>query len=436
MRSLAATSVLAILAAAIFGLVPALQAARPKLLDALKEGGRSATTGQGRHRLRRALVVAEIALALPLLVASALGAAGAYRFLNGPQGYDPDGVLSMDSVLPAKRFPDAIARRNFVNSVVERLRKIPSVTSAAAINLRPSHVGNADRQIEIEGQFIADPTQRPEAGFRAATAELFDVLRIPITRGRALTSSDREDSQPVAVVSESLARRHWPGLDPIGRRLRLGSGQWLTVVGVAGDVIQDWFLERQSALVYVPYAQNPTNNLEIVMRTNGDPAALSSQARAAVQAVDPAQPVFDVTTLRQALRDRTVGLRFIAGVMAAFGGLALLLAIIGTYSVMAYFVTQRTHEIGIRMALGATPGDVLRLTVTQSGRLAAIGVLIGAGLSFALARLIEAGLVGAASSDNRAILGVAILLTFSALAAGYVPARRAAAIDPIAALRE
>ena len=436
MRALAATSVLAIVASAIFGLIPALQAARPRLLDALKEGGRSATAGQGRHRLRRALVVAEVALALPLLVASALGANGAYRFLNGPQGYDPEGVLSMDTVLPAARYADDTTKRNFTEAVVDRLRAIPGVEFASAVNIRPSHVGNVARPIEVEGQPPVDPAQRPEAGFRAATPDLFDALRIPIARGRAFTPADRHDSQPVAVVSQSLASRYWSGLDPIGQRLRVGSGPWLTVIGVSGDVIQDWFLERSRAVVYVPYAQSPTSNLELLIRTRGDPALLATQARAAVRAVDPAQPVFDVITMREALRDRTVGLRFIAGVMAVFGGLALVLAIIGTYSVMAHFVTQRTHEIGIRIALGATPAEILRLTVTQSGRLTALGLLIGAGLSLVLARLIEAGLVGSASSDSRTIIGVAATLAIAALAAGYVPARRAASIDPIAALRE
>jgi putative ABC transport system permease protein len=436
MRSLAATGALAMVAAAVFGLVPALQAARPQLTDALKEGGRSATAGRGRHRLRRALVVAEIALALPLLVASALGASGAYRFLNGPQGYDPDGVLSMDAVLPSPRYADEDQRRRFTQAVVDRLHSIPGVESAAAINVRPSHVGNVARPIDIDGQPVADPSRRPEAGFRAATTELFDTLRIPIVRGRGFTSGDREDSQPIAVVSQSLAQRYWSGMDPIGQRLRIGSGPWLTVVGVCGDVIQDWFLERSRATVYVPYAQSPTGNLALLLRTRGDPTTVASQARAAVRVVDPSQPVFDVMTMREALRDRTVGLRFIAGVMAVFGGLALVLAIIGTYSVMAYFVTQRTHEIGIRIALGATPGDVLRLTVTHSGRLTAIGVLVGTGLALVLGRLIDAGLIGSASTDGRMILIVAVVLACAGLAAGYIPARRAAAIDPIAALRE
>jgi len=342
----------------------------------------------------------------------------------------------MDAVLPAARYPDETTKRNFTEAVVDRLRAMPGVEFASAINIRPSHVGNVARPIEIEGQPVGDPSQPPEAGFRAATPDVFDALRIPIARGRGFTSADRHDSQPVAVVSESLPRRYWSGLDPIGQRLRVGSSPWLTVIGVSGDVIQDWFLERSRAVVYVPYAQSPTSNLELLIRTGGDPALLAPQARAAVRAVDPAQPVFDVMTMREALRDRTVGLRFIAGVMAVFGGLALLLAIIGTYSVMAHLVTQRTHEIGIRIALGATPAEILRLTVTQSGRLTAIGVLIGAGLSLVLARLIEAGLVGSASSDSRTIVGVAATLAIAALAAGYVPARRAASIDPIAALRD
>ena len=435
-RLLAATSAIALVAAALFGLVPALQAARPMLLDALKEGGRSATAGRGRHRLRRALVVAELALALPLLVASALGANGAYRFLNGPQGYDPDGVLALQAVLPEARYKDPVAREHFTQAVVDRLHAIPGADAAAAMNVRPSHAGNATRTIEIDGRTDPDPAHPPEVDFRAATTELFDVLRIPILEGRGFTPGERADSQPVAVVSQSLARRYWPGANPIGRRLRIAQGPWLTVAGVCGDVIQDWFLDRSRAAVYVPYAQSPTNNVTLLLRTSGDPAALASQARAAVRAVDASQPVFEVMTMRQALRERTVGLRFIAGVMAVFGGLALLLAIVGTYSVMAFFVTQRTHEIGIRIALGATPRDVLRLTISQSGRLAAVGVVLGIGLSLVLARLIEAGLVGAASTDGRTIATVAGVLTLAALAAGYVPARRAAAIDPIVALRE
>jgi putative ABC transport system permease protein len=436
LRALAVTSALALLAAALFGLVPALQAARPQLLDALKDGGRSATAGRGRHRLRRALVVAEIALALPLLVASAMGASGAYRFLNGPQGYDPDGLLTMLAVLPDAHYAVPDTRRRFVRDTLDHLRTIPGVELAAVSNVRPSHSGNVTRAIDIDGQPVSDPSLRAVADYRAVTTDLFSTLRIPILQGRAFTSADREDSQPVAIVSRSLVNRHWPDADPIGRRLRVGTGPWLTVVGVCGDVIQDWFLDRSHAAVYVPYDQSPTGNLALMLRTSGDPSSLASQARAAVRATDPTQPVFDVMTLREGLKERTTGLRFIAGVMAVFGGLALVLAVVGTYSVMAYFVTQRAHEFGIRIALGATRRDVIRLTVRQTGWLTALGLLVGTALSLLLGRAIEAGLVGSAASDVRILPIVAAVLALAAAGAGYIPARRAASVDPIVTLRE
>jgi putative ABC transport system permease protein len=436
LRALAVTSALALVAAALFGLVPALQAARPQLLDALKDGGRSATAGRGRHRLRRALVVAEIALALPLLVASAMGASGAYRYLNGPQGYDPDGVLTMLTVLPDARYAAPDARRRFIHDALDHLRTIPGVELAAISNVRPSHPGNVTRSIDIDGQPVSDPMLRPVADYRAVTADLFGTLRIPILQGRAFTPADREDSQPVAIVSRSLVNRHWPGADPVGKRLRIGTGPWLTVVGVCGDVIQDWFLDRNRAAVYVPYVQSPTGTLALMLRTAGNPSSLAAQARGAVRATDPSQPVFDVMTMREGLKERTTGLRFIAGVMAVFGGLALVLAAVGTYSVMAYFVTQRAHEFGIRIALGATRRDVMRLTARQTGWLTALGLLVGTALSLLLGRAIEAGLVGSAASDVRILPIVAAVLALAAAGAGYIPARRAASVDPIVALRE
>jgi putative ABC transport system permease protein len=239
----------------------------------------------------------------------------------------------------------------------------------------------------------------------------------------------------VVVVSQSLASQNWPEADPIGRRLRIANGEWLTVVGICGDVIQDWFNRRNYPTMYRPYAQAPTAFGVLLVRTAGDPASRKADARSAVRAVDPLQPVFDVFTMREVLKQRTLGLQYVAAIMGVFGGFALLLAVIGVYSVMAYLVTQRTHEIGVRIALGARPADVLRLTIGQAGRLTALGVGAGALLAVALGRFIEAGLVGAASSDVRMVAGFAGLLMLSALAAGYLPARRAAATDPMVALR-
>jgi putative ABC transport system permease protein len=434
-RLLAFTTGLAIVTAILFGLVPALQASRPRLAETLKEGGRSSTAGGSRLRLRRGLVVAEMALALPLLVAAALSILTVHRFLNGPQGFNPDGLLTMRLLLPDARYPAGDARARFAASVVERLRGTPGVDTAAAINVMPSADNNSGRSIEIDGSPNPDPANAPSVDYRTATPDLFAALQIPIRAGRAFTDGDREDTQPVAIVSESLARRHWPNADPLGKRIKFATGPWMTVVGVAGDHIHGWFDRRNYPTLYRPFQQAPTSGMALVIRTSRDPAALAADARAAVRAVDPTQPVFDVRPMRQALQERTIGLQYVGAIMFVFGGLALLLAVIGVYGVMANMVTQRTHEIGVRMALGATRRDVLRLTVGQTGRLTAVGVGIGVALSFMLGRLIEAGLLGVASSDARITGGLAAILVASTLAAGYLPARRAASIDPTVALR-
>ena len=434
-RLIAFTSVLALGTAIVFGILPAVQTSRPHLSDMLKEGGRGTTAGRRRQWLRRTLVVAQIALSLPLLVAAGLGTLGANRFLNGPQGYDPDGLLTMRAVLPNARYADPAVRRRFTADVVDALSRLPGVESAAAVNVMPSGDNNAGRSIEIDGRPNPDPANPPQVDYRAATPTFFDAMRIPILRGRGFTAADREDTEPVAIVTQAMAEKYFPGADAVGRRIKLGAGTWATVVGVSGDVIHDWFGRRRYPTVYLPYAQAPTGTLAFVVRTPGDPEALTLAAGRAVRAVDPGQPVFDVRGMREQLRLRTIGLQYVAVVMAVFGGLALLLAIVGVYSLMAFVVAQRTHEIGVRIALGATRGDVLRLAVGQTARLTAAGALLGLVLATALGRLMEAGLLGVIASDARLSLGFAAVLALAALAAGYIPARRATAIDPIIALR-
>ncbi len=431
-RLVLVTTVLAFGTAIVFGLLPAFHSSRPRISEALKAGGRSLTPG--RQRLRRTLVIAEVALALPLLVAAGLSAVGVIRFLNGPQGYNPDGVLTMRAVLSDGRYPDAASWRRFADAAVERLGALPGVEAAAAVNIFPSMTSNSTRPIEIDGQPVSNPDQRPTAQYRIATPRMFDVLQLPILAGRGFSASDREGTQPVVIVSESLARRHWPEGSPIGRRLKVAD-EWLTIVGVCGDVIHDWFDSRNRPMLYRPYAQAPVGFMGLLVRTSGAPEHSIRDALTAIKAVDPAQPVFDVMTYREVLRQRTIGLQFVSAIMTVFGFFALVLAVVGVYSVMAYLVAQRTHEIGVRMALGATPRDVVRLTVGQAGRLTIAGVVVGGLLAVALGRLIEAGLVGVVSSDYRMILGIGLTLIAAALLAGYVPARRAAAIDPIRALR-
>jgi putative ABC transport system permease protein len=435
LRLVVFTCALAVVTALVFGLIPAIQATRPRLAETLKEGGRSATAGGARLRLRRGLVIVEIALALPLLVAATLSVLTVDRFLNGPQGFNPDGLLTMRLLLPEARYPDADARSRFAHDAAARLRTIPGVETAAAINILPASNNNAGRSIEIEGVPNADPSNPPRADYRTATPELFSTLQMPIRAGRGFSDADRADTQPVVIVNEALARRHWPNADPIGKRMRTGTDAWMTVVGVCGDHIHNWFVGRHSPTLYRPFRQAPAGQMGLLLRTSRDPATVAAEARAAVRAIDSAQPVFELQAMRQTLLERTLGLHYVGAIMFAFGGLALLLAVIGVYGVMASMVTQRTHEIGVRMALGATRRDVLRLTVGQTGTLSAIGVGIGVALSLLLGRLIEAGLLGVASSDARITAALAAILVAAALAAGYLPARRAASIDPTVALR-
>jgi putative ABC transport system permease protein len=435
LRLVAFTSALAILTALIFGLIPAIQASRPRLAETLKEGGRSATTGGARLRLRRGLVVAEMALALPLLVAAALSVLTVHRFLNGPQGFNPEGVLTMRLLLPEARYPDNDARSRFAEQAVDRLRATPGVVSAAAVNIMPASDNNSGRSIEIDGSPNPDPANPPSVDYRTATPEIFTALQIPIRAGRAFTDGDRSDTQPVAIVSESLARRYWPNTDALGKRIKFRTGPWLTVVGISGDHIHGWFNRRNYPTLYRPFRQAPTNGMALVVRTSRDPSTLAADARVAIRAVDSSQSVFELQPMRKTLEERTLGLQYVGAVMLVFGGLALLLAVIGVYGIMAHMVTQRTHEIGVRMALGATRRDVLQITVGQAGRLTAIGVGLGVVLSILLGRFIEAGLLGVASNDARITAGLAAILVASSLAAGYLPARRAASIDPTVALR-
>ena len=432
LRLLGFTLGLGVVTAVIFGMLPALQASRARVSDALKEGGRSST---GRQFLRRAIVVAEIAIALPLLVAAGLGVIGTNRYLNGSQGYDPDGLLTMKLVLPARTYEDEGARRRFVDQSMDALAATPGVTRVAAINNGPASGSNSSRVFEIEGHPFADPLNPPSVDNRVATPGYFDTMRIPVVQGRRFTNADRDGAAAVAIVSESMARQYWPGGDPVGRRVRLRDQQWITVVGICGDVIQDWFSSRNVPTIYRPIAQVPVAGFSVMVRTSGDPLTVAASVRRTLLQVDPNQPVFELMTMRRQLHERTIGLQYLAAIMATFAVLALVLAAVGLYAVIAYLVAQRRQEIGLRIALGASSADVLRLTVGQAFRLTMAGTAIGLVLSVALARLMETALLGIATSGVGVFAAFAGLLVAVALLAGYLPARRATSIDPMITLR-
>jgi putative ABC transport system permease protein len=374
-------------------------------------------------------------IALPLLVAAGLGVIGTNRFLNGPQGYNPAGVLAMKLVLPDRTYPDDGLRRGFVKRALEAIGSLPGVQQAGVANNAPATGSNSSRMIEIDGHPAPDPNNPPEVVNLVVTPQYFATMQIPIARGRAFTGADRDGSAPVAIVSESMAQKYWPGEDPIGRRLRVTRGPWMTVVGICGDIIQDWFARRNVPTLYRAFEQAPSGYFSIVVRTAGDPASLGAPVREALLRVDSSQPVFEMMTMTRQLHERTIGLQYLAGVMGVFAGISLLLAAVGLYAVMSYMLAQRTQEIGIRMALGASRSDVMRLSVGDALKLTGLGAVLGAALSLATNRLMEAGLLGVATGSARVLAAFAAVLMLTALAAAYLPARRAASLDPNAALR-
>jgi putative ABC transport system permease protein len=430
------TILLASVTSVIFGLLPALRASRPALLDTLKDGSRGATAGRNRQWIRRALVAGQVALALPLLVASTLSAMGAQRFLHGDQGYEPNGLLMMMAELPRAVYETPESRRRFVENASAKLRELPGVENVGLTNNLPTGGGNAGRALTVEGAPPVDPANPPYVDYRTITPSLLESMRTPVRRGRAFTAADSDSGQPVVIVSQSLASRYFGDSDPLGKRIKLGDSPWLTIVGISGDVIHNWFGRRNAPTAYRPYAQAPSFGLCLVVRAQGDLAALTQPAQSAVRAVDPALPLFMVMPMQQALAERTIGLQYVAAIMAVFGAIALLLAVVGVYSLMAFMIAQRTHEIGVRIALGATRGNVLSLTVRQSAMMALWGVAIGLALSFGVGRALGALLTGIISGDLRVSVGLAAILLGAAVAAGYLPARRAASIDPVVALRD
>jgi predicted permease len=428
---------LGVLATLGFTLVPAVRASRPGLVDGLKDGGRTATAGVERQRGRSLLVVVQVAAALALIVVAGLAVNSARALILGPQGYDPDHLLTLRVTLPESRYHELDARRVFVRRAKERLSALAGVDRAAVANLLPGRGGGASRPIQVEGEPVLDRSHPPEVETRAVSAGYFETLRLPILAGRALEASDDEQARPVAVVSRSLADRYWPGRDPLGRRFRLGGedAPWLTVVGVAGDVIQHWAGRRSYPTCYRPYVQDPSRDVAFALRTSGDPESMAAAARLAIAAVDPYQPAYQVWSMRHSISVSTIGLQYAAGIMAVFALLALVLAISGVYGIMSYRVSLRTLEIGVRVALGASAGDVLRLTMGQALRLTAAGLVLGGALGLAAAKALSAVLVGNVPFDAATFASATGALAATAILAAYVPARRALAVDPARVLR-
>jgi predicted permease len=436
-RVLAFSATLSLLAPVVFGLLPALQASRRDLTQALKEGGARGTIGARGGRSRRGLVVVQLAMASMLLVVAGLSIRTAVRVQSLDPGFDRRDVVTLRVDLPAARYPSEAAVRGFYSSVVDRLERTPGVEAVAATTGIPTLNDPGALPLAVEGARSEGDVQ-PLAGRQVVTERFFETLRLPIRRGRPFRPTDTAGSEPVAIVSEALVRRYLPDGEALGRRIRLGAAgteaPWRRIVGIAADTVNGNLVDPPRAVAYLPFGQRPERAVLVIARS-GDAATVVRAARAEVARLDPDQPIYDARTIEQWIYRETDGNRVVTGLFALFAVVAVGLAAIGLYGVISYAVSRRTQEIGVRIALGARTGDVLRMVVGQGTSLIGLGLLTGLAGGYGLARVMASQLYGVSPADPLIYASVALTLGATALLASYLPARRASRVDPIEALR-
>ena len=446
--SVAFAAVLSLGTGLLFGLAPALHAAGPNLFLMLTDGGRAGTAGRQRQRLRRGLVVAQIGLALVLLVGAGLLIQSFARLRGVDPGFVPDGLLTARLELSPVRYPRNDQIRAFYEELVRRLEQVPGVAAVATVKALPmTQLELGDWSFVEEGRHSLPP--RPAdwvlANWQAVSPGYFETMRIPLLQGRDVAAADRVGAPGVAIVNRTLARRAWPGGDALGKRILLGGGAsdsvWRTVIGVAGDVRHRGLDVEPQPEIYLPHAQFPAGTgtalrtLRLVLRSERDPVALTSAVRAAVASLDPDLPLAEVQTMEEAMGSWAAERRLTMLLVAGFAVVAIVLGGVGIYGVMAHMVAQRTREIGIRIAVGAVPREILALVLRQGAWLAGLGIAAGTLAGLGAARLLSGLLYGIAPTDVPTFLATAVLLAAVAAAASLLPAVRATRIDPIEALR-
>ncbi|MGB8459080.1 MAG: ABC transporter permease, partial [Candidatus Acidiferrum sp.] len=419
----------------VFGLLPAIRASKLDLNEALKDSGKS-TAGKERHGLRSALVFSDVALALLLLTGAGLMMKSFVRLLEVNPGFDPSHTLTLTLSLWGPKSADAPAVA-FFDQVLRRVNALPGVEAAGIVSQLPLG-GNLDMYgVHVEGKSLPNPEEDPSADRYSISPDYLHAMRIPLMRGREFDQGDAATSPQVALVNESMARRFWPGEDPIGKRFRMGDtkGPWKTVVGVVGDVLHRGLDAPHTLQVYLPNTQFADSLVILAVRTSNDPASLASSVRAEIAALDPQVPVSAVATMDEVVSASVENQRFGALLFMLFGAIALLLTAVGIYGVVSYGVAQRTHEIGIRLALGAGRGEVLKLIVSEAMKPALLGAVLGLCAAFGLTRLLTGLLFNVKPTDPPIFAAVLGVLIGVALLASYIPARRATRVDPMVALR-
>ena len=432
------TLVIAILTGVVTALAPMLHLSRPNVTGALKEGGRSGSA-DGRHRFRTLLVISEVALALVLLVGAGSMVAGFRAVLATDMGFDRGHVLTFHVSLAKAKYRDKDRIRGYYDQVLRNIGALPGVESVACATSLPSGWSWSWTPFAVEGRPAAAPGEAPSAISQVVTPGFFSALRVPLRHGRLLAEQDGPDAPPVAVISETMARQNWPDQDPLGKHIRMGNrgaeGPWRTVIGIVGDVVPNPFDHDPAPTMYVPLMQQPESSSAVVVRTSGDPLALAGLVTAQLRGVDIDQPAYDIRSLEQVVSDGLSGVETAAHMMLVFGFCALTLAAAGIFAVMAYSVAQRTHEIGVRVALGARHIDVFRLVVGKALKMAAIGLAIGLALALLMTHALSSVLFGVIQTDVVMFAGLTFLLALVAALAAYMPARWAAKVDPMVALR-
>ena len=438
-RILAFTLLISFVTGVVFGLAPALQAAKLDLNASLKEGLRGTTAGLRENRFRGLLVVSEVAMAVVLMVSASLLIKSFVRLLEVKPGFNPSHVLTMDVQLPnlpPSRYAKEEAQTAFFAQLMDRIKALPGVQGAGSVVTLPLTGAFESTDLIIEGRPKLPSGQEPDADYTTVTTDFFQTLQIPLLKGRQFTARDSKEAPGVIIINDILARSYWPNEDPIGKRFTVGFEKSpREIIGVVGSIKQTTLDADVRPAMYMPHLQSPNSGMTLIVRTSGEPLALAAAVREQVRALDKDVPVTHIQTMDQVFGASVAQPRFSMLVVGLFAALALILSSVGIYGVMAYSVSRRAHEIGVRMALGARTSQVMQLVLKEGMVLALMGIAIGLFGAFALTRLMATLLYGVGAKDPFTFVSVATLLAVVALIACYIPARRATKVDPLVALR-